>query len=312
MSKNKNSKHLLFIGTPLFISFLLLLFLIPSFNSYCSKNSEKCLNIGFISVPNDTPTQYLASFIGAFLTFTTFYLLEVIKKETEPKPKLEVNFDKKDEEELIVCSSPHLIFVPRIQDNVELGDANYLRVKVTNIGDKIASGCSGYLRTIRRKEKDGSFQKINKYDSPMRLLWPYERKEDYRSTSVEQIPSGASEYLDILVSYDNSLKFGNLTKEKESWFLKLKTQPQPPKYVDLLKIDLNSDIEYELTIEVYADGCDFSSICLILEHKSGKKMIEVRSTKNSDSSMYFTLCDPAIPLLKIPEGFTGKELYDLL
>jgi hypothetical protein len=312
MSKNKNSKHLLFIGIPLFISFLLLLFLIPSFNSYCSKNSEKCFNIGFISVPNDTPTQYLASFIGAFLTFTTIYLLEVIKEGSEPKSELEVSFNIDDKEELIVRSNPHLIFVPRKQENVELGEATYLRVKVTNKGNKIASGCSGYLKTIRRKEKDGSFTKLEKYDSPMRLLWPYERKEDYRSTSVEQIPSGASEYLDILVSYDNSLKCGNLTKEKESWFLKLKTQPQPGKHVDLLRIDRNSDIEYELTIEVYADGCTFSSVLLILEHKKNTTTVFVYDfAKGPDNSMYFNLCDSSTPSKNL-KGYKPEELYNLL
>ncbi len=269
--------------------------------------------MGVISVPNDTPTQYLASFIGAFLTFTTFYSLEVIKEGTKPKPKLEVSFNENDKEELIVRSAPHMIFVPREQNNnVEVGEAYYLRVKVTNIGNKIASGCSGYLKTIKRKEKDGSFQKLEKYDSPMRLLWPYERKEDYRSNSVEQIPSGASEYLDILVSYDNSLKFGNLTKEKESWFLKLKTQPQPRKHVDLLRIDRRSEIQYELTIEVYADGCDSSSVCLILKHERGANTIDVHSKKSPSTPMCLNLCDLQVTPSKNLEGYKVEELYDLL
>jgi hypothetical protein len=314
MSTKKISKSLFFTGTPLFISFLLLLFLIPSFNSYCSKNRGKCFNIGFISVPNDTPTQYFSSFIGAFFTFTTIYLLEVIKKAADPKPKLEVSFNKEDENELVVRSEPHFIFVPRTQQHIKFGKAYYLRVKVTNTGDKLASGCSGYLKVIN----DGSSQKPKNFDGSTRLLWPYERKVDYRSNSPEQIPSGASEYLDILVSYDNSLKPEILDascKQENIYLLKLKTQPQPLKSADLLKIDRDLAIEYRLTIEVYADDCDPSSICLTLKHGKGSNMILVYSSKNPNGPpIEFPLCQSLLPadIPKISGDLSFEELYGLL
>jgi hypothetical protein len=321
MSKNTNSKPLLWIGIPLFISFALLLFLVFSFNSYCRNNINKCVNIGSISVPNDTPSQYLGSFIGAYLTFTTFYLLEVIKKRTEPKPKLEISFNKEDENELIVRSEPHYIFVPTTQQHIKFGNAYYLRVKVTNVGDKIASGCSGYLKTINIIN-NGSSQKPKGFDGSMRLLWPYERKVDYRSNDTEQIPSGASEYLDILVSYDNALKPETLDpsyKQENVQLLKLKTQPQPLKSADLLRIDRNSATKYELTIEVYADGCDPSSICLTLEHGKSVNVIRVSSSKSpNNSQLDFPLCeslsstDLSKVLGDIPKGITLHMLYDLL
>ncbi len=283
-------------------------------------------------MPNVAPSQYLGSFIGAYLTFTTFYLLEVIKKKTEPKPKLEISFNKEDKNELIVCSDPHYIFVPTTQKNIKFGKANYLRVKVTNIGDKLAHGCRGYLKTIKKKESDSSPpEKLGKSEGSMRLLWAYEQKGDYRSTSTEQIPSGASEYLDILVSYDNALKPENLEylnksdkSNKEVWFLKLKTQPQPLKYADFLKVRKDSNIEYELTIEVYADECDPSSICLTLKHYRDKKKIFISSNKSPENSrIKFPLCYPPLSKTDIEnikenirknlgEDITFQTLYDLL
>ena len=277
-------------------------------------------------MPNVAPSQYLGSFIGAYLTFTTFYLLEVIKKKTEPKPKLEISFNKEDEKELIVCSDPHYIFVPTTQKNIKFGKANYLRVKVTNIGDKLAHGCSGYLKTIKVKKSDSSRpEKLIKSEGSMRLLWAYEQKGDYRSTRTEQIPSGASEYLDILVSYDNALKPEHLDEsDKEVWFLKLKTQPQPLKYADFLRVSKNSYIEYELTIEVYADECDPSSICLTLKHEKNTNCILISSSKSpKNSPITFTLCDPPLSEENIEnikknirknlgEDITFQTLYDLL
>ncbi len=270
-------------------------------------------------MPNDAPSRYLGSFIGAYLTFTTFYLLEVIKKKIEPKPKLEISFNKEDKKELIVRSKPHYIFVPTTQKNIKFGKANYLRVKVTNIGDKLAHGCRGYLKTIKVKESDSSPKKRINSEGSMRLLWAYEQKGDYRSTSTEQIPSGASEYLDILVSYDNALKPEHLDESDKSnqdvWFLKLKTQPQPLKYADFLKVSKNSDIEYELTIEVYADECDPSSICLTLKHDRYTKKIFISSNKSPENSrIKFPLCKslPSTDIPKIPEDITFQTLYDLL
>ncbi|MEM9264386.1 MAG: hypothetical protein AAGA46_02565 [Cyanobacteria bacterium P01_F01_bin.13] len=319
MSKRINSKTLL--GIPLFISFFLLLFSVLGLNSYCKINTSRCINIGPISVPNDTPSQYLGSFIGAYLTFTAFYWLEVVKKKTEAKPKIKISFNKEDESELIVCSEPHYIFVPTKQEHIEFGKAYYLRVKVTNEGDKIASGCSGYLKTVHII-KNSSSEKLKKFDSSVRLLWPYEQKVDYRSNTTEQIPSGASEYLDILVSYDSALKPETLDasyKQENIQLLKLKTQPQPLKYANLLKIDRNSDIKYELTIEVYANECEPSRICLTLEHKRGLNMIRVYSSESRNNSpLDFPLCEslPSTELSKIlqgiPKDITLYMLYDLL
>lgn len=313
MSKNINSKALL--GIPLFISFILLLFSVFSLNSYCIKNTNTCVNIGLISLPDSFPSQYLGSFIGVWLTFTSIYLWEVIKKKTEPKPKLEVSFRKEDEEELIVRSEPHYIFDPKTQQHIKFGKAYYLRVKVKNIGDNLASGCSGYLKNIN----DGSSRKPKSFDGPMRLLWPYEQKVDYRSNSTEKIPAGASEYLDILVSYDNALKpegLDQLCKQENVWLLKLKTQPQPPKFADLLKIDRDSAIEYKLTIEVYADGCDPASICLTLKHGTGANVISVYSDKspNNNSPLEFPLCNslPSTNLPTLPKDIKLHMLYDLL
>lgn len=234
----------------------------------------------------------------------------------EPKPKLEVSFNEEEKNELIITSQPHYIFSPRTQENIKFGEAYYLRVKVTNKGNEIAKQCRGYLKNIRKREDQrGEFTKLEKCEGSMRLLWAYERKENYRSTNFEQIPSGASEYLDVLVSYHPALKPKHLDRDKNTWFLKLKTQPQPLKYSEILEIKFDSQVEYELTIEVYADRCDPAKISLYLTHHQKSDTICVSSKHNAKNleSIYIPLCksDSDSPP-KIPDNYTAKELYDLL
>jgi hypothetical protein len=293
-----------------FLSFLLLLFSGFSLKSHCDTKGDECTNIGTVPVPADS--KYLASFIGAYLTFYTVYLLEAVKRNSEPKPRLEVSFKQEESSELVIRSDPHYIFSPEKKENIEFGKAYYLRVKITNRGDKIAHGCRGYLKSIRIKKQGGTqFEPLPGSEGCIRLLWAYEQKGDYRSTNVEQIPSGASEYLDVLLSYDHALRPRHLDQDKNKWFLKLKTQPQPLKYCGLLEIDRSSDIEYELTIEVYTDGCEPVNLSLVLHHPKDSDAIMVYGN-NTNRGLALQLCNSSDPSLPIPTGYTAKELYDLL
>lgn len=312
MNRNIYRRNIVLLSLTL-LSFLLLLISGFSLKSHCNKNTSECINIGNIPVPADS--KYLASFVGAYLTFYTVYLLEAIKKNSEPKPRLEVSFRQEESNELVIRSDPHYIFSPDKKEDIEFGKAYYLRVKITNRGDKIAHGCRGYLKSIRIRKQGGSqFEPLPGSEGCIRLLWAYEQKGDYRSTNVEQIPSGASEYLDVLLSYDHALRPGHLDKDKNKWFLKLKTQPQPLKYCGLLEIDRSSDVEYELTIEVYADGCEPANLALILHHSQGSDviMVDSKAKDNTARGPVLQLCNSSDPPLQIPTGFTAKELYDLL
>jgi len=259
----------------------------------------------------------MGSFMGAVLTFTAFYLLELLKKESEPKPQLKLRFSKKDEPELLVESKPHYIYVPRLNNHREAGEAKYLRIKVVNSGDKMATGCIGVVKSIEVESVlNGKLSKrlAPGWDGPMTLLWPYEQKQDYRSSSTALIPIGASDFLDILVAYDDALMpvDQNHQSSTRKWFLKLKTQPQPQKHRELITIERDSKITYYFMLEVYAEGCSPASITLILEHPATSEIIEVYPLDNISEKITFKLCSGSAMPTQPASREEKEELYDLL
>jgi hypothetical protein len=294
--------------------------LFSALNEHCIANKNKCIEITpfSISIPTDATASLLGASSGAIFTFLTLYLLEKVKRSTEPKPELEITFKESEEKEVVVDSVPHDIFVPGVDAgsgvNVRFGNAHYLRVKVTNKGKKIANGCKGYLTNIELEDSNGKFQRVEGSEGSMRLLWAYEQKGSYRSSAVEQIPAGASDYLDVLVSYDHDLKPNDGSpNNKNEWFLKLKIQPQPLKYAKFIKIDDSRDFKYRFTIEIYGDECDPTREKLIVHKKKAKSVL--CSLEGDKSIIEFKLCAssgllPSSPPL--PLGVTIERLYDLL
>lgn len=325
----KISKRSAFTLIPVLFAFCLFLFLILSFRSYCSKpaNNNNCLRLSAIAVPNDAPSQYMGSFMGAVLTFTAFYLLELLKDEMKPRARLSLGFSLNDLNELIVCSEPHNVRRPKQQDHIAIRTATYLRVKVTNIGDKMASGCTGVLKSILVKKGQEEFTVPPNWDGPMNLLWPYERHQDHRSASTAFIPAGASDFLDILVSYDNFLKPYDLIPSNidGDWFLKLKTQPQASKHRKLLSIKKGETVSYFITVEVYADGSKPALLTLELRYPGTNEILVYpqNASRNDYEDKQFKISlhspdphdDSSSRVLEILRSLSQRErdeLYDLL
>jgi hypothetical protein len=283
-------------------------------------NKVKCIDVRPfpVSIPPEATSSLLGSYFGAIFTFLTLYLLEKVKRSTEPKPELEITFKESEEKELVVDSVPHDIFVPGVDvgsgTNVRFGNAHYLRVKVTNKGKKIAKGCKGYLTNIELEDGNGKFSRVDGSEGSMRLLWAYEQKGSYRSSAAEQIPAGASDYLDVFVSYDHDLKPNDGSpNNKNEWFLKLKIQPQPLKYAKFIKMDDSRDFKYRFTIEVYGDGCDPVREKIIVHRKKTKSVL--CSLEGDKSIIEFKLCTSSgrsVSSPPLPPGVTIERLYDLL
>ncbi len=265
--------------------------------------------------------------MGAVLTFTAFYLLELLKDEMKPRAKLNLGFSKDDRRELIVRCEPHPVLRPNQQDHITIRTATYLRVKVTNVGDIMASGCRGVIKSILVKEEGRESEVSPNWDGPMTLLWPYERKQDYRSATTAFIPAGASDYLDILVSYDNFLKPYDVIPSNldGDWFLKLKTQPQPKKHRKLISIRKATSVSYYITVEVYADGSSPASLTLVLRHAAGNEIIvypkDASREQYEDRGFKISLHSPdpednsSSSVLRVLQSLPQRErdeLYDLL
>jgi hypothetical protein len=289
--------------------------LFSGLNDYCEDKDKKCISFKPlpISIPTDATASLLGASSGAIFTFLAFYLLEKVKESAAPKARLKISFSPDEKEELVVNSNPHYIFNPETRRHIEFGRAHYLRIKVTNEGDKIADGCRGYLKDLQKTSSNSkTFNRLAGSEGSMRLLWSYEKRGDYRSGAAEQIPSGASDYLDILVSYDDALKPSRLGNDKDTWFLKLKTQLQPLKYAKFIEINSYSDVAYKLNVEVCANECTPVSISLVLMYSAGTSVIEVYPENSSGRRIIFNLCPSSTPSPSIPVGITADDLYDLL
>jgi hypothetical protein len=74
-------------------------------------------------------------------------------------------------------------------------------------------------------------------------------------------------------------------------------------------------LNIKLTIEVYADECDPSSICLTLKHEKSANNVLIYSSKNpNQKAIVFPLCESLLPTaIPITSGDPSfEELYDLL
>jgi hypothetical protein len=279
-----------------------ILFSILASKSYCeNKNNAgtECIEVGVVKIPNNTLPNLIGSFTGAFFTFCVFYFLEETKRKALPKPIIEVGF-KPDAElnddkfrELVVNCKPHYVYLEDKKKNIDIGDACYLRVKITNKGNIVGKNCRAYLKKIQKRGADTNWIQLKGYEDSMPLLWAYERKEDYYvAGSGRDLASKASDYADILVSCESYIALKSLENGEpnlQRWFLKLKTKRQVPKHAKLLEINLNVQSEFRLTVEVYADECPPSTINIILYHGEGEESIQVYDEKNMNQKAEFKL-----------------------
>jgi hypothetical protein len=276
-------------------------------NSYCTKtkNNDECIDLKFVQIPNNILPSLIGSFTGALFTFCAFYLLEEDKRRAQPKPKIKVDFEPDKEvsgvnekfRELVVRCEPHYIYLEDKKQTSKMGNACFLRVKVTNQGNIVGRNCRAYLTKIEERGPGAKWKPLKGYEDSMPLLWAFERKEDYFIVgSGIAIPSQASSYADVLVSYEECI-IPNFDINRDAtvsvdpnlqkrWFLKLKTKTQPAKHSNLFGIDIKVQSEFRLTVEVYADECEPSKIKIILSHHADKEFIYVYDEKNEEHEEY--------------------------
>jgi hypothetical protein len=306
-------------------SFIILISLVAS-QSYCSNNKKECTDLKILSVPNNILPNLVGSFAGAVFTFCAYYFLEETKRRSLPKPRIELSFEpdkdlSRDEQfrELVVKCEPHSIYLKDENKNLEVGNACYLRVKVTNYGNIVGRNCRAYLKRIEEKVEGSNWRTLKGYEDSMPLLWAYESKEDYFVVSSgKDLASLASDYVDVLVLYESfiALKYlDNRHKELTKWFLKLKTKKQVPKHAKLLDISLSARSEFKLTVEVYADECLPSQVEIVLYHDKDQKTIQVYNIEHEsekEKEKYRAEMTLYSSMTAAPIGCDISEIYESL
>jgi hypothetical protein len=285
----------LIAGIATFFSLLIITSILS--RSYCSEKRD-CLTIAplKIEIPTGVWGSIAGAFSGAIFTYGVFNLLEIQKAKREPKPHLRPSFDSCDEDCLVVDSHPHPIFLPSRDSQHAakqfVGSASYLRVKVTNTGPVVCENVRAYITELLVFDvSNKSYRRVARFKEPMALLWAFEKKYDlYDDGKGLDLPSQASRYADILVSYERVFTPSNPRASSNDvsinsspaddlidvWFLKLKTVVQPTRHERMLEIPFGSDIEYKINVSVYGDKAVPQSISITLCHKSGMSQISVK------------------------------------
>lgn len=222
--------------------------------------------------------------------------MEIQKSKREPRPELLPSFDYQDKDCLVIDSDPHPVFLPSTGSQQAarqfVGAASYLRVKITNKGPVVCENARAYLTDLLVFDnRTKAFKKVERFKEPMALLWAFEKKYDlYDDGKGLDLPSKASRYTDILVSYERVFTPENPQRsstnpasdsssglnQAEGWFLKLKTVIQPASHERMLEIPISHDIEYKINISIYGDRASPQSISLTLFHERGKNNITVK------------------------------------
>jgi hypothetical protein len=286
-------------------TFIAILFL-TSFTSrsYCLKNKD-CLAIvpSAIEIPTGVWGSIAGAFSGAVFTYGIFNLLEIQKSKREPRPELLPSFDYQDKDCLVIDSDPHPVFLPSTGSQQAarqfVGSASYLRVKITNIGPVVCENARAYLTSLSSYDPiSKQYEKVSSFKEPMALLWAFEKKYDlYDDGKGLDLPSQASRYADILVSYeriftpenprkssnDTSIDSHSGSNQTEGWFLKLKTVIQPTSHERMLEIPAGHNVDYKVEIIVYGDKATPRSISLFLRHTRGQSSILVRRDSGDSS-----------------------------
>jgi hypothetical protein len=85
-----------------------------------------------------------------------------------------------------------------------VGDAYYIRVRVTNASKIIAKDCRAYLVNIEKRDEKGGFASTVYCDS-IQVAWSCQGREDrYRGIDICK---GVNQYLDLIVTRSNSDEF---------------------------------------------------------------------------------------------------------
>jgi hypothetical protein len=294
----------------------------------CRRDNADCIKLispgketPFFAVPSGVFGSIIGAFSGALFTFSAFNLLEAIKLDREPRPQLTAGFEPEEDQSgsepdytcLIVNSSPFYVEASLPQGDkteIDVGTASYLRIKVVNNGSIVCRNVRAYLTRIDVKTKNG-WSRLGTFREPMALLWAYEGRQDYIIPGHGiDLPSKATSFADVLVSYDNSLnprdRFFDYTDNQARrdanqeaasqnvWYLKLKTKRQPANHRYILEVVRSSSIAWKLTVEVYGDQSEPSKVELFVTHAENDPFLEVYTDAMREKKRLLLHCDKRV------------------
>jgi hypothetical protein len=154
------------------------------------------------------------------------------------KPKLALKFDEREG-----CISKTCEFDP---SGTKVGEARYIRVKVTNESRLIAREARAYLTNIEKRKENGNFGATEYCDS-IPLAWSCQGKTD-RFKQIG-LPKDVNQFVDVIVTREKSAAFDPQVFAK------------PYRYVSLF----NEKGIFRFTIQVSAAGPDPATIKLVLD-----------------------------------------------
>jgi hypothetical protein len=184
---------------------------------------------------------------------------------------------------------------------MEIGNACWVRVKITNNGEVVAKECRAYLQSVSKTTSfSEGWKNIPEFSNSLPLRWAYERHQNFNIYptfgSGIKLPSKSSYFADVFTIYNPEL---NLKSKPESWFLKLTTIPESRNHYTVFEIEKSSAIMYKFDIEVYADDYkrenENSRLSIILTHdqSSGSAKLRCLCEKNkNDKPVWHEICLP--------------------
>lgn len=309
----------------------------------CKKEDADCIklispgkDVPALAVPSGVFGSIIGAFSGALFTFGAFNMLEVKKLIREPRPQLTADFKPEEGQSgtepdytcLIVDSCPHYAEATLPSGDkieIDVGTASYLRIKVVNNGSIVCRNVRAYLTRIDVRTENG-WSRLGSFKEPMALLWAYEGRQDYFIPGHGiDLPSKATSFADVLVSYDNSLNprdrfFDNTENQarrdanqeaasQNVWFLKLKTKRQPTNHRHILEVIRSNNVAWKLTVEVYGDQSEPSKVELFVAHTENDPFLEVYTDTMREKKRLRLHCDTRVANRMTQAGVDCKDLY---
>jgi hypothetical protein len=134
----------------------------------------------------------------------------------------------------------------------------YVRLRVANVGGKVARNCRGYLTQVEWKNDNGVFEAAPYYDS-LPLIWSYKGR-DQGYPAVDLLP-GVEDHLDILATFSFPSREPPWDPKRDSERFELQTQFLPLRYSNLF----SGTRTYRFTIKVSAEHVEPRTLRLVFK-----------------------------------------------
>jgi hypothetical protein len=134
----------------------------------------------------------------------------------------------------------------------------YVRLRVVNVGRRVAKNCRGYLTQVEWTNDGGTFEPAPYYDS-LPLIWSYKGKD--QGYPAVDLLEGVDNYLDILATYSFPNRQPPWDPKHDSERFELQTQYIPLRYSNLF----SGTRTYRFTIQVSAEDVESQILRLVFK-----------------------------------------------